>query len=247
MDEKARAPRYQLLADELRSQIMTGELRAGARLPAEPDLTLHYDVSRSTWREALRTLAAENLVIATRGVAGGTFVIEPSIGDVESYLSNSVSLLMRSQLPLEHILTARSFLEVPAAGLAAIHRRDEHLTVLSASIDALDADDRSDLWQANARFHTTLLDATGNPLLRALIAPVSGALRAKIVDGPERPAIMEDAARDHRSILEAVRAREARAAEAAMREHLTRLEAAYLHYLNEKGGSAQTQDRRSTE
>ncbi len=207
---------------------MTGELEAGARLPSEPELVLHYEVSRSTWREALRTLAAEKLVVATRGVTGGTFVMEPSMDDVESYLSNSVTMLMRNQLSLEQILEARSFLEVPAAGLAAQRRTDEQIAVLATSIESISHGNRSQLWAANTLFHTTILEATGNPLLRALISPISGALRTKVLRDGSRPTFMEQAGRDHANVLEAVRDGDVSGAEEAMREHLARLGIDYL-------------------
>ncbi|HEY3480196.1 MAG TPA: GntR family transcriptional regulator, partial [Streptomyces sp.] len=70
-------PAYQLLSDALRARIITGELKPGEKLPVEPDLSTQYGVSRSTVREALRLLASQNLIITTRGVAGGSFVAYP--------------------------------------------------------------------------------------------------------------------------------------------------------------------------
>ena len=153
--------------------------------------------------------------------------MEPSTDDVESYLRNSVSMLMRSQLSLDQILEARSFLEVPAAGLAAERRTDEHMSVLERAIEELAFHDREQLWAANHLFHTTLLDATGNPLLRALISPISGALRAKIVRDGSRPTFMEQAARDHADILDTVRNADAQGARESMGDHLSRLGTAY--------------------
>lgn len=74
----AQTPRYREVADDLRSSIIKEEVLLGtkladqAKLPTEPELSTHFDVSRGTIRQALRELAAEGL-IETRG-RSGTFV-----------------------------------------------------------------------------------------------------------------------------------------------------------------------------
>jgi GntR family transcriptional repressor for pyruvate dehydrogenase complex len=228
MVTQARAPQYQQLADKLRHQILSGELVAGQRLPAEPELMGSYGVSRSTWREALRTLAAENLVVATRGVTGGTFVVEPSTEDVEEYLRKSLAMLMRSQLSPAQILEARYFLEVPAAGVAAERRTDEQIAALRQSIEELRGDPESANWRANNQFHNAILDATENPLLRALISPINAALRANVLREHAQPEFWEEVACDHENILTAIEAKDRPAAEDAMREHLANLRVTYV-------------------
>lgn len=63
-------PLYQELADALRTQISSGRLAPGARVPTEHELMATHDVSRSTVRLALNLLAAEGLITAGRGRAG---------------------------------------------------------------------------------------------------------------------------------------------------------------------------------
>jgi GntR family transcriptional regulator len=67
-------PKYRQVANDLRRQIESGQLPAGAQLPSEPELMEHYDVSRNTVRDALRLLATRRLVDTQAG--RGTFVIE---------------------------------------------------------------------------------------------------------------------------------------------------------------------------
>ncbi len=64
-------PAYAVLAEHLRNRILSGELQPGARLPGEAELTAEFGVGRSTIREALRSLASQNLITTTRGVTGG--------------------------------------------------------------------------------------------------------------------------------------------------------------------------------
>ena len=61
-----------VVRDQIVARITSGELRPGARLPAEPTLAASYGVSRATLREALRSLEEDGFVTRTPGA--GTFV-----------------------------------------------------------------------------------------------------------------------------------------------------------------------------
>lgn len=75
MDElSARVPKYHRVADALRTEIRTGELHPGQRLPAETTLVERFRVSLPTIRQALSVLRAEGLIESRHGV--GTFVKE---------------------------------------------------------------------------------------------------------------------------------------------------------------------------
>ncbi|MEU2235535.1 GntR family transcriptional regulator [Streptomyces vietnamensis] len=63
------------IAADLRTQITTGHLKAGARLPSEPKLAAQYKVSTPTLRSALALLQAEGLIEKIHGK--GNFVRHP--------------------------------------------------------------------------------------------------------------------------------------------------------------------------
>src|SRR5436305_6163438 len=92
--ESGRPPAYRLLADGLREQTTSGQLRPGERLPTEPQLCARSGVSRSTVREALRLLASQHLIVTTRGVTGGSFVAEPSTTRLGDLLFTGLTMLM---------------------------------------------------------------------------------------------------------------------------------------------------------
>jgi GntR family transcriptional regulator len=73
-DGRLAHPKYQDIADRLRSQINSGALAPGQRLPSEPDLAAGYDASRNTVRLALALLINQGLVVSRQGL--GTFVVE---------------------------------------------------------------------------------------------------------------------------------------------------------------------------
>ncbi|MGD6752280.1 GntR family transcriptional regulator [Streptomyces sp. BH105] len=65
----------QAIAEDLRTQITTGQLKGGARLPAEASLARHYAVSTPTLRSALALLQAEGLIEKIHGK--GNYVRHP--------------------------------------------------------------------------------------------------------------------------------------------------------------------------
>ncbi|MET8541343.1 GntR family transcriptional regulator [Kitasatospora sp. NPDC004799] len=67
-----RQPKYQRIAEALKTAIDTGRYRAGDRLPGENDLMDEYGVARMTARQALGVLQSEGIAEARRGA--GVFV-----------------------------------------------------------------------------------------------------------------------------------------------------------------------------
>jgi GntR family transcriptional regulator len=61
-----------VVRDEMAARISSGEWRPGQRLPSEPELAASFGVSRSTLREALRSLEEDGFL--TRARRAGTFV-----------------------------------------------------------------------------------------------------------------------------------------------------------------------------
>ncbi|MEV0343008.1 GntR family transcriptional regulator [Nocardia sp. NPDC050713] len=68
------APKYRRIAEEIRHQIDTGDLRPGQQLPTETELTERFRVSLPTVRQALGVLRSEGLIESRHGI--GSFVKE---------------------------------------------------------------------------------------------------------------------------------------------------------------------------
>ena len=133
---------YEQVADQLLSMINSGELKPGDRLPSEAELAADFGVSRTTVREALRILATRNLIHTRKGMAGGHFIVEPTVGSISEFLVANYGLLTAANtVTLEHLLQAREMIEGPAAAIAARNRDDDDLerirTTLSDDISAV--------------------------------------------------------------------------------------------------------------
>jgi GntR family transcriptional regulator, transcriptional repressor for pyruvate dehydrogenase complex len=220
---------YERVAEELRTMIVTGELRPGDRLPSEGELTARMSVSRGTLREALRVLSTQKLLTSARGVGGGTFIAEPSTDDVADYLQTSISLLSRSQVSVSQLLQVRTMLEVPAAGLAAKHHTADDLQQLADTVVVVNeaADGKDVDWSANSRFHVLILRAADNPLLEVVARPIFTVLRDRFLRDRAEADFWRKVAVEHAEILEHVRNGNAAAASRAMRGHLTNLRDTY--------------------
>src|SRR5882762_2184264 len=81
------------IARSIREAILGGALKVDERLPTEEELALKFGVSRPTIREALKRLAAQNLVRSQRGPAGGTFVSRPSLEEACGSIFTTTTLL----------------------------------------------------------------------------------------------------------------------------------------------------------
>jgi GntR family transcriptional repressor for pyruvate dehydrogenase complex len=217
-------PAYQVLADTLRTQILTGELRAGKKLPIEPDLSSQYGVSRSTVREALRVLASQNLITTTRGVSGGSFIAYPNPEQISGYLEASLRLLAQADnLTIGQLAEARDMIEVPAAGLAARRRSEEQLQELKATLFDRGQVTLEQAIEASKSFHTALVRATGSPLVEVLARPVFEVVYDH-VQGWEAPeGFWSRIAGDHERIFDAIAAQDPATAQDAIQDHLRKL------------------------
>ena len=224
----AAGPAYRVLADVLRSRILSGDLRPGDRLPTESDLCEAYGLSRSTVREALRVLTSERLLVTRRGVQGGSFVAAPEPGDIAGLVQSGLSLLADGDtVTVAGLLEVREMLEVPAAGLAATRHDHAQLTQLEATLFDPRGTDPDAMFVANRDFHLGLLRATGNPVLEAVASPIFGVVHERFARRHAPEEFWERVDRDHRDILDRVRAGDESGAREAQLAHLSGLQPTY--------------------
>ena len=125
MTSLARKPRYLELADDLRAQILSGDLASGDGFPTESVLCARYGVSRFTIREALRTLQTEGLIQRKRGsgtviqaaAARGGALHQPlsNVAEILQYARDSSFLFERDgQGPLPRVIAEQT--GVPGGG-----------------------------------------------------------------------------------------------------------------------------------
>ena len=167
------------IAEQLREAIVNGQFKIGERLPTEDELAQRYGVSRPSVREALKRLAAQNLVRAKRGPAGGNFVIKPSYENLAESLSASATLLVgMGALGIDEIIEARRALQGSCLELAAQNATPDHIRIIEQALERQQNPDISDeaFCQADVAFHRALVDAADNGMLRFVMYTVIEAL-----------------------------------------------------------------------
>jgi len=218
------------IAKLIRASILEGKLSVNERLPTEEELATRFGVSRPTVREALKRLAAQNLIRSRRGPAGGTFVNGPNLEEAIDNLAAVTTMLVSvGDIPMSEISEARLQLEGVCVRLAAVRRTDRHLATLAAELEVqknLDLTD-VDFCGSDVRFHRTLVDAAGNALLRFLMGglvealqPVSNLIVFRYRDRREIIGL-------HQAILEHLRRRDPDRAAAVIEEQMTYLKDHY--------------------
>jgi DNA-binding FadR family transcriptional regulator len=167
------------IAEQLRAAIVAGQFKIGERLPTEDELAQRYGVSRPSVREALKRLAAQNLVRARRGPTGGNFVVQPSYAELAESLSGAATLLVgMGALDIEEIIQARRTLQGSCAELAVQNAGAQHIARLETALQRQQDPKTSDeaFCQADVAFHRALVDATDNGMLRFVMYTIIEAL-----------------------------------------------------------------------
>jgi len=163
------------IADAIRQAIIDGRLMVEERLPSETELADRFGVSRPTVREALKRLAAQNLIRTQRGPTGGAFVNRLTWSEAhDALVSTSTLLIGMNDIPFEDAVEARFSLEAACVPLAAARRRPAHLDVMREEIARQRGAELSDeaFCSSDVRFHRTLVDAAANPVLSFQMAGV---------------------------------------------------------------------------
>ncbi|MFJ3212639.1 FadR/GntR family transcriptional regulator [Streptomyces flaveolus] len=133
---RARVPKTaEIIASNIRRQIVSRELKEGDTLPSEIDLMQQFGVSRPTLREAFRILEAESLISVRRGSRGGAQVMAPSLGVAARYVG---LLLQMEGTTIGEVYEARALMEPVAAGMLAQRRTRTDVTELTRIVDELD-------------------------------------------------------------------------------------------------------------
>ena len=80
MESKSAKTVHQSVARQIAELIESGNLKKGDKLPAERTLAERFKVSRSSIREAIKSLAQKNLVESRRG--DGTYILADMDADI---------------------------------------------------------------------------------------------------------------------------------------------------------------------
>ncbi|WP_118138333.1 FadR/GntR family transcriptional regulator [Oceanicella sp. SM1341] len=157
---------FEIVVQQIRDKLASGELGPGDKLPAERDLAQHLNVSRNVVREALRILENAGLLSTRKGAHGGAFIEQGSPALISQAFND---LLTLNAISLDDLLKARELMlgmmldvvrDLPAApDLGALRN---NLAETEAAVTSGDSPRRVQLAR---EFYHDVASLTGNSAL----------------------------------------------------------------------------------
>ncbi|MFC7403759.1 GntR family transcriptional regulator [Georgenia alba] len=203
LSESSRMPRtaQQLTYEALRNAILRGDLPPGTRL-TQSEVAARLSVSTTPVREALRRLASEDLV------------------RIDAHRGAIVRAVDKAEL--REIYEIRLLLEPLAMRKATPNITEEALDRAEAYWERMNTVSDPGQWaQDNRAFHAIFAEAAVSPKLVQILGTLRDTsatyIRWLVVADPDLPA---RANREHRDLLDAVRARDAERAAQVEEAHL---------------------------
>ena len=211
---------YEEVAKQIERLILQ-KLQPGDKLPSERELAEMLQVSRSSIRDAIRSLELTGLVEPRQGA--GTIVRERS---AESIVNPFANALKRRQELVSELLDFRKMLEPPLAARAATHASPDEISEMEEILrrqegklsygEAAIAED--------AEFHYSIALASGNSIVLKVLDILMDLLRDTRERSLQLKGRPERSLAGHRRILAAIKRHDAGAAKDAMRRHIEDVE-----------------------
>jgi GntR family transcriptional repressor for pyruvate dehydrogenase complex len=209
--------------DKLREAINAGVYKPSDKLPAERELVDQFQVSRVTVRDALRNLRNLGLINVRRGVNAGAYVSEPSPQPITQSIQNLIQI---KKVNFAHLIELRLYIEPDVARMAALFRTSEDVDTLTDLLDRADnclKTSRKEARLINVRFHFEVAKITRNALIIFLCESITQVHSAMIIEMTHTKLDKKGIAKlisEHRSILEAIAAKNPEAAFEKTKNHL---------------------------
>lgn len=204
------------------AQIRSGTLTDGTPLPPERDLMSTFGVSRTVVREAVRTLSAQGLVEALP--RHRPVVRKPGYDAAIDAVGSIVTHLLGEPGGVKALFDTRIMVEAALVRQAAQDANREDIAALKSALDANAAaiQDSEVFYRTDNAFHGVLYDIPRNAVLPAIHRAYTTWLAPQWSQMPRLPERNRMNYEAHAAIVDAILMRDPDAAEARLRNHLTR-------------------------
>ncbi len=216
---------YEDVARQIERLILK-KLRPGDKLPSERELAETLAVSRSSIRDAIRSLELMGMVEPRQGA--GTIVREITASSIANPLANA---LKRKEELMGELLDFRRILEPPLAARAATHASPEEMAEMQDILDRQEAKLRKgeSTIAEDSEFHYAVAMASGNSVVLKVLDILMDLLRETRERSLQVEGRPQKSLTSHRRILTAIKRHDPEAAKTAMRRHIEDVEEMVLH------------------
>lgn len=206
----------QLLILRFQEMLRDGLLTQGTRLPSERELAAHFNVARSSLRQALKVL--EIMGVITQKVGDGSYLST----DTSAVLSVPMEFLfLLDDTSIEDLTELRLLMEPGLARLAAQRATADDIALLRRSIKDLESNeqDRLKLVSSDLLFHRAIFQASKNRTASSLFQTIHRAM-AKMILVTSQLVELEHTLSFHKPIMRAIEQRRGDEAAELMQAHI---------------------------
>ncbi len=219
---------FEGVAQQIQRFIVDGAMKPGDRLPSERELAERFAVSRTSVRDAIRTLEFVGLVVPRQG--DGTVVADVS---PEAVVMPLASVLLRKRELIAELLDVRKMIEPALAARAAVRATLEE----TARLEDILRRQQEKMLQGestvdeDSEFHYLIAHAAKNSVVRSVLDVLMGLLRETRTRSLQTDGRPQRSFAGHQRILAAIKRRDPDAAERAVRRHVEEIESIVLKKL----------------
>ena len=210
---------YKHIIEKIISLIVSGELKTGDKLPGERVLAEKFSISRSSIREAFRTLEILGIIEVRHG--GGTFVREFHLSP---FLNTIAPLFLKNVDILGEMMDFRILIEEEAVKAAAKSRNSVMIEQMKENIKQMKNGDSKTAERADIDFRMSIFTATDNRVLTLAGESLSYIMNTSIHTSREKllndEKYKKNLLNEHERILKAIESSNPENAGTALRRHL---------------------------
>ncbi|MCC0029876.1 MAG: FadR family transcriptional regulator [Brucellaceae bacterium] len=225
----------EMVAHRILEMVQAGVLKPGDQLPPERDLAQSLSVSRPSVREAIRGLSILGVVRTRQG--GGAYISEL---DADALLGPIQFFISLEEVNIRELYDARSLIESDVARRAAERMTDEELADLEALVEEQSAvlNDALAFRMSDFKFHEAIWSGARNAFLKRIgqslnVMGLEFRKRASETEG-----VLQQSYKDHRRLLDALKARDPDAAAAAAARHMRNVYKSTITQKSKSGGQS---------
>ena len=201
--------------NKILNMIKTEELKPNDKLPTVDELSIKFNVGRSTIREALKVLSAQNIVVSKQG--SGTFISKEQ-GIVKDplgieYISEDINVIF-------DMITFRLIFEPEMAAMAAQFATRKDVQAIKQACDNVEELIKldKDYHQEDADFHVAIAKASGNGIIQKITQVIHSSIKKNIFMTDNK--LSNDTIIYHRRMAECIENGDSSGAKYAMINHL---------------------------
>ena len=187
-------------AQKVKMMIIQRDMKPGDRLPTENEMAQLFGVSRSTLREAMKILRAENVVVIRQGsgtfVSAGTGIGEDPLGLHFTDQKNLLQNLFETRMLIEPQITALAVQRATPQDIRNLERIVKQMDEIQINSTATA--------EMDVQFHTAVAECTHNDVLIRVVPIINDSIRRSHVETHDSLESFKRAKRSHTGIYKAI-------------------------------------------